>query len=313
MGTHDSYAIGEGIFDNQDQNVTTQLDNGVRMLQSQAHNQNGTLELCHTDCSLQDGGSLQNYLQTVKSWMDANPNEVVTLLIVNIDDQAPSVFDTVFKAAGADSISFVPSSPSMPAANWPTLGSMIDSGKRLVTFLDTQANNSNIPYILDEFSNIWETAFDVTGAFDCAVNRSDGGDTSSQMYLINHFLDEIVLGNDAPDEGAANVTNSASSDPSSLQSQVTTCQGQYNKPPTFMLLDFYEFAGQDPFKIAAQLNGVQFNSSTPIASPVSTASGSSSSSGSGKNSASRSFDGQLHTITYLTIVASILFGASIVL
>ena len=30
--------------------VTQQLNDGVRMLQSQAHNKSGTIELCHTSC-----------------------------------------------------------------------------------------------------------------------------------------------------------------------------------------------------------------------------------------------------------------------
>jgi hypothetical protein len=30
--------------------VTTQLDDGVRMLQMQAHNENGVIKLCHTNC-----------------------------------------------------------------------------------------------------------------------------------------------------------------------------------------------------------------------------------------------------------------------
>jgi len=29
----------------------TQLNDGIRMLQMQAHNSSGTIELCHTDCA----------------------------------------------------------------------------------------------------------------------------------------------------------------------------------------------------------------------------------------------------------------------
>lgn len=42
--------------------MTQQLTDGVRLLQNQVHNQNGTLELCHTSCLLYDGGSLASYL-----------------------------------------------------------------------------------------------------------------------------------------------------------------------------------------------------------------------------------------------------------
>jgi hypothetical protein len=84
---------------------------------------------------------------------------------------------------------------------------------------------------------MWETAFDVTdkNSFDCNVNRSKG-DTSTQMYLINHFLDKLLLGQPTPDTDALNVTNSASGT-GSLQAQVDACSSQYTKPPTFMLLD----------------------------------------------------------------------------
>lgn len=42
--------------------VTQQLNDGVRLLQSQAHNNNGVIQLCHTSCSLFNGGTLADYL-----------------------------------------------------------------------------------------------------------------------------------------------------------------------------------------------------------------------------------------------------------
>jgi hypothetical protein len=74
---------------------------------------------------------------------------VVSLLIVNINNLAPSEFDAVFKSAGLDTISFAPEAATIPASGWPTLGSMIDSGKRLLTFLDNQADFTAVPYLLD--------------------------------------------------------------------------------------------------------------------------------------------------------------------
>ena len=74
---------------------------------------------------------------------------VLSLLIVNINNLSPSAFDTVFRAAQLDTISFEPTTSVVEAVNWPTLGSMIDSGKRLVTFLDNGANTAVVPYLLD--------------------------------------------------------------------------------------------------------------------------------------------------------------------
>jgi len=270
VGAHDSYAVGvNNLFTNQDYNVTQQLDDGIRMLQLQAHNQSGTITLCHTSCSFFNGGTLQSYLESVKFWMDSNTNEVVTLLIVNSDGVSSSLYDTVYKAVGLDALSYAPPSAVTVNTAWPSLGSMIDSGKRLVTFLDTGADFTTVPYIIDEFTNVWETAFDVTDTtFDCNVNRSKG-DNTTQLYLINHFLDKIVLGQVAPDPDNANVTNSASGT-GSLGLQVQTCAAQYGRNPNFMLVDFYEYGGGSVFQVAATANGVTYSPSKPVPEPRTT-------------------------------------------
>lgn len=74
---------------------------------------------------------------------------VVTLLIVNSDDFLPTAFDALFISAGLDVLSYAPPSAAIPASQWPTLGSMIDSGKRLVTFLDANADFASVNYLID--------------------------------------------------------------------------------------------------------------------------------------------------------------------
>jgi hypothetical protein len=74
---------------------------------------------------------------------------VVTLLIVNSDNLAATQFASVFVAAGVDSMSYSPQSASLPANGWPTLGSLIDAGTRLVTFLSTTASFDAAPYLID--------------------------------------------------------------------------------------------------------------------------------------------------------------------
>lgn len=86
VGAHNSYSVQAGsIASNQNYDVTTQLDNGVRMLQNQGHAQDNSIHLCHSSCLLLDAGPLVDYLGKVKSWLDSNPNEVVTILWVNQD------------------------------------------------------------------------------------------------------------------------------------------------------------------------------------------------------------------------------------
>jgi hypothetical protein len=43
------------------------------------------LRLCHTSCILFSAGSLKGWLWELRLWLDRNPNEVVTLVLVNYD------------------------------------------------------------------------------------------------------------------------------------------------------------------------------------------------------------------------------------
>lgn len=158
IGTHDSAFVGSLIDPrvNQEEAVASQLNAGIRFLQAQTHLLgNSTLELCHTSCIELDAGRLETYLATVKTWLDANPNEVLTMLLVNGDDVDVSMFGDVLSAAGLSDYAFVPStSPNkLDMGSWPTYGELIESGKRLVMFLDAGADESTVPYVLDEVCN----------------------------------------------------------------------------------------------------------------------------------------------------------------
>lgn len=68
---------------------------------------------------------------------------------MNIDGIAVSQYGTVFKAAGLDTVSYSPPAATIPASGWPTLGSLIDNGTRLLTFMDHGADTATVPYIID--------------------------------------------------------------------------------------------------------------------------------------------------------------------
>lgn len=56
------------------------------------------------------------------------------------------------------------------------------------------------------------------------------------MFLINHYLDTLLLGNPIPDVASANLTNAASG-PGSLGEEVAVCVGLYSRYPNFLLVD----------------------------------------------------------------------------
>jgi hypothetical protein len=138
VAAHDSPFVGDLLTQNQHLSVEEQLSSGVRFLQGQTHkNIIGGLNLCHTSCFEEDAGSLTDFLKTLKSFLDGNKDEVLTLLLTNGDRVNIDMFDESFNDAGVKDYVFVPSSNpnTLPIGDWPTLSEIIGSGKRLVVFL----------------------------------------------------------------------------------------------------------------------------------------------------------------------------------
>ncbi|KAJ5363818.1 uncharacterized protein N7496_009531 [Penicillium cataractarum] len=257
VGSHDSAFVGDLPQQNQNIDITAQLNMGIRFLQAQTHHSlldDKVLELCHTSCLLEDAGTLKSFLGTVKSFLDANVNEVVTLLLTNGDSVDITEFGSTFSSSGIDSYAFVPSSNPLPIGDWPTIGELISSGKRLVVFLDYGADTSKVDYILDEFAYYFETAYDVTDSSfsSCSIDRPSGASASGRMYIVNHFLDVDILGVKIPDRGAASTTNAATGK-GSIGAQAAECEALYNRAPNAVLLDFVDKG--NVMEAQNQLNG----------------------------------------------------------
>ncbi|WVF68545.1 hypothetical protein IAT40_003313 [Kwoniella sp. CBS 6097] len=280
IGAHNSYGAGDSIADNQNKDVTAQLDDGIRTLQLQAHNTDSGVHLCHTSCSLLDGGSLEDYLKKVVTWISSNPNDVVTIVLTNPENLAVSTYSPILTSAGIADYMYTPSASSIALSDWPTLGELIDQKKNVVAFMDYQADFSSEPRLIDEFSNMFEDAYDVTDAsFSCSVNRTSG-DASSQMMLINHFLDtSYAFGGTSfwvPNKDGLNTTNAESGD-GSIGFHVGNCVSIWGRNPNHVLLDYYDTTSNAPFNVAASLNGVSAPTNT-----VTPGSGSGSASASGQ-------------------------------
>lgn len=308
VGTHDSFSVAAGsLAADQNYPVTTQLDNGVRMLSNQGHNSSGEIHLCHTSCLLLDAGTLTDYLTKVKSWLDANSDEVITLLWVNSDSFPVSQWAAAYTATGMDTYAYTPTSTPVAYSAWPTLQDLINSGKRAVSFMDYGADYSTCPYILDHFTHFWETPYDSTdSSFPCTVDR---GSASTQMYMINHYLDKNIsfFGTEipVPDKTSLETTNGVSG-AGSLGLNVQQCAAQHGQYPTFMLVDFYDVGNGSVFQVAANLNDVTYNA-VPIGNGSQTSSGDDASS----SSSSHVNAGSLAAIHNLIFVAFAFVAVSV--
>ncbi|KAG6815101.1 hypothetical protein H0H87_005126 [Tephrocybe sp. NHM501043] len=95
-----------------------------------------------------------NYLKVVKTFLDANPNEVLTFIFTNPERVSlTDIWKPAFDAAGITPLAYVPPSTPVSRNSWPTLGQLIDSGKRVIVFLDAGADGS-VDFILPQFDMV---------------------------------------------------------------------------------------------------------------------------------------------------------------
>ncbi|RDW88421.1 hypothetical protein BP6252_00453 [Coleophoma cylindrospora] len=243
LGDHDSPFVGEFLTDNQALSVADQLAGGVRFLTGQTHEwlDQGVLWMCHTSCWEEESGLLTTYLETIGTFLDANPDEVIFLLLTNGDYVDVSIFGAAFETAGLTDLVFTPTG-TLAMDAWPTLGELISNGTRLVVFLDYDADVATVPYILPEFDYFFETAYDVTAQSDftsCALNRPSGSDGTGLMMIVNHFLDVSVLGVDIPDFAEESVTNAATGT-GSIGAQAAVCLEAWGRLPNGILIDYFK-------------------------------------------------------------------------
>ncbi|OBT73676.1 hypothetical protein VF21_06186 [Pseudogymnoascus sp. 05NY08] len=251
---------------NQAFGVISQLDDGIRMLQIQAHVVNGTVFLCHTSCDILNAGTMTDYLTIVAAWVQKHPYDVLTILIGNAAYLPVSTYTPAIADSGLLPYVYTPPKKDMALDDWPTLSSMIITSSRVVVFMDYQADQNTVPYILDEFSYIWETPFDpVNRAFPCTVQRPpnlSAAAAKSWMYIANHNLNTKLelLGNSllVPTQPLLGETNAVSGY-GSLGLEATNCNETWGKPPTVLNVDYYNVGNGSVFEVAAKWNGVTYN------------------------------------------------------
>ncbi|KAL8943076.1 MAG: hypothetical protein Q9216_001276 [Gyalolechia sp. 2 TL-2023] len=226
-GSSTSFTILEGS-----PTTTLAVNNGIRMLQGQTHLVNGTVYYCHSSCDLLNAGTAESHFADITRWVRRHPYDVVTLLIGNGDLVNVNNYIAPLQSSGLVKYAYTPPEVPMGLDDWPTLSELILMQKRVVIFMDYNANHSSVPYVLDEFSHMWETPFSPTNrSFPCTQQRPPDLSTEEakqRMYLANHNLNtEITLAGNSilvPTAPLLNETNNVTG-PGSLGAMAEECEG----------------------------------------------------------------------------------------
>ena len=198
--------------------------------------------LCHSLCEF--GSTLWSAsLEALRHWLDTPPREVVTLIVQ--DEVSPEDTADLIERAGLLPDVYTPSR----GEEWPTLGEMIASGKRLVVLMENRGGGAAHPWLLQGFDWIQDTPFLfhspaalIDGPNTCAVNR---GDADAPLLLVNHWVTDK----------SAEVTNAERVNGRDvLGARVAECREQRGTLPNFVAVDFYDLG--DLFGVVDEVNSL---------------------------------------------------------
>jgi hypothetical protein len=194
--------------------------------------------LCHGLCELGSTPWLP-VMKDVAEWLASHPREVVTLFVQ--DEVSPADTARIVRKAGLQPYVYTPVPGSR---DWPTLGQMIDSGKRLVLLMERRGGGTTYPWLLDGFDWAQDTPFLFRrpGQFSCAPNR---GPADATLFLLNHWItDKAREVSNATRVNARGV----------LLKRARQCQRERGLLPNFVAVDFYDRG--DLMGVVDTLNGL---------------------------------------------------------
>ena len=239
LTTHNAYNSEEDGFllPNQHFNITSQLNAGVRGLMIDVYEEDSILKVYHGYSSL-GSAPFTDVLAEIKSFLEDNPNEIVSLILESY---------TTAEAIGND-LTTVGLNDYLYAydstLSWPSLQTMIDNNERLVIFSESDEVDTARLWHHPVWNYAVETHYSngSPADFSCDYNR---GNPENDLFILNHF---ITNGLGVGDVDAADTINL---NPYFID-RVLECQEAQNKFPNFVVIDFYELG--DGFAVVDSLN-----------------------------------------------------------
>jgi hypothetical protein len=200
------------------------------------------LYFCHGFCEL-GAYPVTPTLAAIRDWLVVNPSEV--LVIVIEDYVTPAEIAATFQESGL--MEFVYTGPIEPL---PTLRQMIDSGGRVMVFLES--GNPGVDWLHPAFTSIQETpySFHTPEELSCKPNR---GGTTPPIFQVNHWIETTP----APKPSNAEIVNAYDF----LLKRALTCQRERKHLPNVIAVDFEDIG--DVVRVAHTLNGLDSTAAKP--------------------------------------------------
>ncbi|XP_061355154.1 PI-PLC X domain-containing protein At5g67130-like isoform X2 [Gastrolobium bilobum] len=260
LTTHNAFAIdGEpshtGVprvtITNQEDNITQQLNNGVRSLMLDTYDFDGDVWLCHSY-----GGQCYDYtafepaidtLKEIEAFLSANPKEIVTLILEDYVEK-PKGLTKVFTDAGLMKFWFPITKMPKNGGDWPFVSDMVAKNQRLLVFTSVRSKEKS-EGIAYQWNYMVENQYGDGGmkAGSCP-NRAESpplNDKSKSLVLVNYFRSD-------PIKPVTCIDNSGG-----LIKMLQTCHGAAgNRWANYVAVNYYKRSeGGGSFQAVDTLNG----------------------------------------------------------
>jgi hypothetical protein len=212
--------------------------------------------LCHKYCAL---GAIpfESHLRLINEFLDANKREVV-MIIIEQGVQSSNITAAVQASGIEGRVWTPPETAGTPASapdtfEWPTLGSLVESDKRILIFTDEAPGSERNPrptppWLLYMWDYMVENAYEFKNIteLDCAFKRGNTNNTgalSRKITILNHFLTAPM---------AAPFLASAANAHTVVQSHWDTCRRTWGRAPNVFAFDYWNV--NEPLRVMDGLN-----------------------------------------------------------
>ncbi len=191
LTAHNAYASVEHGYKYAQQrlSIPKQLELGVRGFMLDTRIVNNEVRLCHKNAFLtrlisrgEEPLPLHDLLVTMRTFLENNPTEVISIFLETYVAQPNTVVDDPFTQAGLGTYILTPDSHS----SWPTLGWMRKENKRLVIF-NAQCKTD---YCFNAWQNVVENQWGTLHPVRACRERPESKQWQKydrSLYLLNYF------------------------------------------------------------------------------------------------------------------------------
>lgn len=203
---------------------------------------------------------LAHGLAEVRQFLDANPNEIVTLIVENYPSDAD--INQRLVDAGVAGYMYDPAidHPEGKTGCWPSTAWMVANGKRLVVMVQNPATGDLPGRILAQRDYAVENMYDIglgEENYDpaCPARWDDLNVRTRKLFVMNHFA-SVVLPTyiDIFSDFTFGLTGSNNGYDKILSRVDGQCFAAAQRYPNFLAVDFYDYPSNGPNEVVATLN-----------------------------------------------------------